>query len=187
MAVVCARNCARPNNRRLTTAGLILVRQRRPGSANGVIFLTLEDETGVANIIVWPDKPQRFRKVILSSRLVRVTGKLQREGIVTHLIAENIADLSEHLDALGDGSEVEPPWARADEVKYGNHPDPRLVEHPWAASRPGRSRNATRATITSRSSRGIFTDLCARPRRSSFAGHGRRHRLPSPESPMYSR
>ncbi len=126
MAVVCARELRTcPNNRRLTTAGLILVRQR-PGSANGVIFLTLEDETGVANIIVWPDVFQRFRKVILSSRLVRVTGKLQREGIVTHLIAENIADLSEHLDALGDGSEVEPPWARADEVKYGNHPDPRL-------------------------------------------------------------
>ncbi len=126
MDVVVARDLReRPNNRRLTTAGLILVRQR-PGSANGVIFLTLEDETGVANVIVWPDVFKRFRKVILSSRLVRVTGKLQREGIVTHLIAEKIADLSDRLDALGDGREVEPPWARADEVKYGNHPDPRL-------------------------------------------------------------
>ena len=126
MDVVTARELReRPGNRRLTTAGLVLVRQR-PGSANGVIFLTLEDDTGVANIIVWPDVFKRFRKVILSSRLVRITGKLQREGIVTHLIAEKITDLSDRLDALGDGSELEPPWARADEVKYGNHPDPRL-------------------------------------------------------------
>ncbi len=131
MDVVTARELReRSNNRRLTTAGLVLVRQR-PGSANGVIFLTLEDETGVANIIVWPDVFKRFRKVILSSRLVRITGKLQREGIVTHLIAEKIVDLSDRLDALGDGSEMEPhsfenAWARADEVKYGNHPDPRL-------------------------------------------------------------
>jgi len=126
MDVVVARDLReQPHNRRLITAGLILVRQR-PGSANGVVFLTLEDETGVANVIVWPDVFKRFRKVILSSRLVRVTGKLQREGIVTHLIAEKIADLSDRLDALGDGSEVQPPWARADEVKYGNHPDPRL-------------------------------------------------------------
>ncbi|MBO6783064.1 MAG: error-prone DNA polymerase, partial [Alphaproteobacteria bacterium] len=126
MDVVTARDLReRPDNRRLTTAGLVLVRQR-PGSANGVIFLTLEDETGVANIIVWPDTFKRLRKVILSSRLMRITGKLQREGIVTHLIAEKIVDLSDRLDALGDGDTVEPPWARADEVKYGNHPDPRM-------------------------------------------------------------
>ncbi|MBT5944270.1 MAG: error-prone DNA polymerase, partial [Rhodospirillaceae bacterium] len=90
----------RPNNQRLTTVGLILVRQR-PGTAKGVIFLTLEDETGVANVIVWPDVFERFRKVVLSSRLVQIRGKLQREGIVTHLIAEEIIDLSARLDALG--------------------------------------------------------------------------------------
>ncbi|MEL0143136.1 MAG: OB-fold nucleic acid binding domain-containing protein, partial [Alphaproteobacteria bacterium] len=126
MDVVVARDLReQPHNSRLTTAGLILVRQR-PGSANGVVFLTLEDETGVANIIVWPDVFKRFRKVILSSRLIRITGKLQREGFVTHLIAEKIADLSYRLDALGDGGEVQPTWVRADEVKYGNYPDPRL-------------------------------------------------------------
>ncbi|MDE0781384.1 MAG: error-prone DNA polymerase, partial [Alphaproteobacteria bacterium] len=113
-----------PNNRRLTTAGLILVRQR-PGTAKGIIFLTLEDETGVANIIIWPGTFKRFRKVILSSRLVLITGKLQREGIVTHLIAEKIIDLSDRLDALEDGSEIDPPWARTDEIKYGGTPDPR--------------------------------------------------------------
>ena len=147
MQVVCARDLReRPNNKRLTTAGLILVRQR-PGSANGVIFLTLEDESGVANIIVWPDVFKRFRKVILSSRLICVTGKLQREGIVTHVIAEKIADLSDRLDALGDGRPVEPAWARADEVKYGTHPDPRLSNNrgrkPAPTSRHPRNNHIT--------------------------------------------
>jgi error-prone DNA polymerase len=123
----------RRNNERLTTVGLILVRQR-PGTAKGVIFLTLEDETGVANVIVWPDVFTRFRKVVLSARLVKIRGKLQREGIVTHLIAEEIVDLSDRLDALGYGGsdgqpddprEFENAWARADEIKYGVRPDPR--------------------------------------------------------------
>jgi error-prone DNA polymerase len=153
MDVVCARDLReRPNNKRLTTAGLILVRQR-PGSANGVIFLTLEDETGVANIIIWPDVFKRFRKVVLSSRLVRVSGKLQREGIVTHLIAEKITDLSDRLDALGDGSEVAPAYARADEVKYGNHPDPRLShtrERKLARPLPQRHPRNNHITIKSR-------------------------------------
>tara|TARA_R110002110_G_scaffold260260_4_gene476024 strand:+ start:64 stop:3468 length:3405 start_codon:yes stop_codon:yes gene_type:complete len=107
----------RPNNQRLTTVGLILVRQR-PGTANGVIFLTLEDETGVANVIIWPDVFERLRKVVLSSRLVKITGRLQRQGIVTHLIAEDIVDLSDRLDALGDGSD-----SSADEIKYDVPPD----------------------------------------------------------------
>jgi len=136
----------RPNNKRLSTAGLILVRQR-PGSANGVVFLTLEDETGVANIIIWPDIFKRFRKVILSSRLIRVTGKLQREGVVTHIIAEDVVDLSDRLDALGDGRTLEPAWARADEVKYGTHPDPRLSNNrgrkPAPTSRHPRNNHIT--------------------------------------------
>ena len=136
----------RPNNKRLSTAGLILVRQR-PGSANGVVFLTLEDETGVANIIIWPDIFKRFRKVILSSRLIRVTGKLQREGVVTHIIAEDVVDLSDRLDALGDGRTLEPAWARADEVKYDTHPDPRLSNNrgrkPAPTSRHPRNNHIT--------------------------------------------
>ncbi|MBT5770702.1 MAG: error-prone DNA polymerase [Rhodospirillaceae bacterium] len=114
----------RPNNQRLTTVGLILVRQR-PGTANGVIFLTLEDETGVANVIIWPDVFERLRKVVLSSRLVQITGRLQRQGIVTHLIAEDIVDLSHRLDALGDGSTND---SSTDEIKYGVSPDPRQSE-----------------------------------------------------------
>ena len=95
------------NGAAVTVAGLVLVRQR-PGSANGVIFVTLEDESGVANVIVWPDAFARFRKVVLSARLLRIDGTLQREGIVTHLIATRITDMSAHLDALGTGEMVDP-------------------------------------------------------------------------------
>ena len=94
------------NGATVTVAGLVLVRQR-PGSANGVIFVTLEDEGGVANVIVWPDAFERFRKVVLSARLLRIDGTLQREGIVTHVIAKRIVDMSAHLDALGAGEAVD--------------------------------------------------------------------------------
>jgi len=80
-------------------AGLVLVRQR-PGSANGVIFATLEDETGVANVIVWPPVFERFRRVVLAARLLGVEGRLQRQGIVIHLIARHLIDLSGLLGSL---------------------------------------------------------------------------------------
>ena len=63
---------------RVTVAGIALVRQR-PGTAGGVIFITLEDETAVANIVVWPKTFERYRQVVMGARLIRVTGKLQRE------------------------------------------------------------------------------------------------------------
>jgi error-prone DNA polymerase len=77
-------------------AGLVLVRQR-PGTASGVIFATLEDETGVANVIIWPRAFETFRRTVLTSSLMGVTGKLQREGIVIHVIADRIVDLTDHL------------------------------------------------------------------------------------------
>ena len=89
------------NGARISVAGLVLARQR-PGTAKGVIFVTLEDETGTANIIVWPKTFERFRRIVLSARLMRVTGKLQREGIVTHLIADRLEDLSPLLDTLSE-------------------------------------------------------------------------------------
>jgi len=95
----------RANGAAVTVAGLVLVRQR-PRSANGVIFVTLEDDSGVANVIVWPDAFARFRKIVLSARLLRIDGTLQREGIVTHVIANRIVDMSDHLDALGAGEAV---------------------------------------------------------------------------------
>jgi error-prone DNA polymerase len=87
------------NGARVTVAGLVLVRQR-PGSARGVIFVTLEDESGVANVIVWPTTFERFRRTVLAARLLKVTGRLQREGIVTHVVAERMEDLSNLLDGL---------------------------------------------------------------------------------------
>jgi error-prone DNA polymerase len=86
--------------RRTSVCGLVITRQR-PGTASGVIFLTLEDETGVSNIVVWPKVYERFRRIVMGGRLLRITGQLQREGIVVHLIAEEIEDLSGHIAQLG--------------------------------------------------------------------------------------
>nr|WP_209003359.1 error-prone DNA polymerase [Stappia taiwanensis] len=86
--------------RRTSVCGLVITRQR-PGTASGVIFLTLEDETGVANIVVWPKVYERFRRAVMGGRLLRVTGRLEREGIVVHLIADHIEDLSHRLADLG--------------------------------------------------------------------------------------
>ena len=84
---------------RVCVAGLVLVRQR-PGTAKGVIFVTLEDETGTANVVVWASVYERFRRAVISGRLLRVTGRLQREAGVVHVVAELIEDLSPLLDTL---------------------------------------------------------------------------------------
>ncbi|MFD1795573.1 error-prone DNA polymerase [Paracoccus aurantiacus] len=85
---------------RVSVCGLVITRQR-PGTASGVIFLTLEDETGVSNVVVWPGVFERFRREVMGGRLLRVTGRLQREGLVVHLIAEDIEDASGQLAKLG--------------------------------------------------------------------------------------
>jgi single-strand DNA-binding protein len=84
---------------RIAVAGLVLVRQR-PGTAKGVIFITLEDETGISNIIVWRKIYERFRRAVIAGRCLRVTGRLQREGAVTHIVAEEVEDISWMLDEL---------------------------------------------------------------------------------------
>jgi single-strand DNA-binding protein len=88
-----------PNGARVVVAGLVLVRQR-PGTAKGVIFVTLEDETGISNVIVWRKIYERFRRAVIAGRCLRVTGRLQREGAVTHVVAEEIEDISWMLDDL---------------------------------------------------------------------------------------
>ncbi|MCP4328148.1 MAG: error-prone DNA polymerase [Alphaproteobacteria bacterium] len=95
------------NGDKVRVAGLVLVRQR-PGSAKGVIFATLEDETGVANIVVWPPIFERFRRQVIGTTLMRVTGKMQREGIVIHVVADLIEDLSERLVHLSGDEVVHP-------------------------------------------------------------------------------
>jgi len=88
-----------PVERRVAVAGLVLIRQR-PGSAKGVIFITIEDETGIANLIVWPPILERFRRVVLGSTLIYCRGRLQREEGVIHVVAEDLRDLTSRLHTL---------------------------------------------------------------------------------------
>ena len=103
------------NGARVTVAGLVLVRQR-PGTAGGVIFMTLEDETGVANIIVWPKVFERLRAIVLGARFVAVTGKLQSEQGVIHIVAERMNDLTPMLGLLSEAGPTIGALARADEA-----------------------------------------------------------------------
>ena len=89
------------NGERVTVAGLVLVRQR-PGTAKGVIFMTLEDETGIANTIVWARTFETFRPVVIGARLVAVTGPLQSASGVIHVVMEHIEDLTPLLRRLSD-------------------------------------------------------------------------------------
>jgi error-prone DNA polymerase len=84
---------------RVTVCGLAIVRQR-PGTASGVIFVTLEDETGIANLVVWPRTFEAYRATVMGARLMRVTGKVQREGIVIHVVADKMEDLTDRLRGL---------------------------------------------------------------------------------------
>jgi error-prone DNA polymerase len=88
-----------PVERRVAVAGLVLIRQR-PGSAKGVIFITLEDETGIANLIVWPPILERFRRIVLGATLIYCKGRLQREEGVIHVVAEDLRDLTPRLQTL---------------------------------------------------------------------------------------
>ncbi|GHC59416.1 error-prone DNA polymerase [Neogemmobacter tilapiae] len=100
----------------LQLAGLVLVRQR-PGSAKGVCFITLEDETGVANLVVWPKVMAAFRKVIMTARLMQVTGRVQRDpdSAVVHVVVDSLLDRNDALQRLAD-TRLVPPLSRADEV-----------------------------------------------------------------------
>ena len=89
-----------PQNQRIIVAGLVLTRQM-PG-AKGVVFMTLEDETNIANIIVWPKVFAKNRRVVMTSRFVAVRGRLQRAGLVVHVLAESFIDLSAELRRLRD-------------------------------------------------------------------------------------
>jgi len=88
-----------PNRARVTVAGLVLCRQR-PGTAKGVIFVTLEDETGIANVVVWARVFERFRRAVIAGRCLRVTGRLERDGDVAHVLAEEVEDISAMLDEI---------------------------------------------------------------------------------------
>jgi error-prone DNA polymerase len=106
----------RPSGALVTVSGLVTIRQR-PGSAN-VTFLTIEDETAIANIIVWPRIFERFRPVILGARFIAATGKLQHESNVIHVVSERLEDLTPMLKALMESAPPIEALARADAVKH---------------------------------------------------------------------
>ncbi|CAN5808208.1 error-prone DNA polymerase [soil metagenome] len=110
----------------LEAAGLVLVRQR-PGSAKGVMFVTIEDETGIANLVVWARTFEAYRRVVLSAGMIGVRGRVQREGEVVHLVARHLADLSADLASVGERDAAFPlPHGRGDQVRHGGSgPDPR--------------------------------------------------------------
>ena len=114
------------DGRWLEAAGLVLVRQR-PGSAKGVMFITLEDETGIANLVVWPQVFEKFRRVVMSASMIAVRGRIQREGEVVHLVAHRLVDLSAELATVGSRDAAFPlPHGRGDQVTHaGGGPDPR--------------------------------------------------------------
>ncbi len=117
---------AAENGNRIKVAGLVLVRQR-PGTASGVIFMTLEDDGGIANIVVWPKVFETYRRIVLGSRMVAIEGKLQREGMVIHVVADRVTDLSPLLRTLSEEQhDTDRVIARGDQVKYATSGDQRL-------------------------------------------------------------
>jgi error-prone DNA polymerase len=125
------------DGQRVEVAGIILVRQK-PGSAKGVLFITIEDETGVGNIILWPDRFEAQRTVVMSSAMISVVGTVQREGTVIHVIAARINDYTGLLRQVGD---IDLPrlTSPADGATSGGSPDrrdpgwkprPRSLYHP---------------------------------------------------------
>ncbi len=109
------------------TIGLVPARQK-PGSAKGVMFLTVEDETGPANVVVWPTLFERRRRIVLGSSMMAINGRIQREGEVVHLVAQQLFDLTSDLAGLADGDEAfRLLTGRGDELVHGTpgSPEPR--------------------------------------------------------------
>jgi error-prone DNA polymerase len=109
---------------RVRLAGIVLVRQK-PGSAKGVVFITIEDETGHANLVVWASVFEKQRKLILSASMIGVRGRLQREGDVMHVVAQDLTDLSGLLQSVGERDDFKWPTGRGDEARHGGGPDSR--------------------------------------------------------------
>lgn len=116
------------DGKRVVVPGLVLVRQK-PGSAKGVMFITLEDETGISNLIVWPSVFERQRRLVLTASMIACHGRVQKEGGVLHVIVERLEDLSGLLRQVGE-RDFAMPTGRGDEAKHGGGPDARDVGVP---------------------------------------------------------
>jgi error-prone DNA polymerase len=123
---------------KVSVAGVVLVRQR-PGSAQGVVFMTIEDETGVANSVIWPNVLERERKVVMGARLVVVHGRVQRHEDIIHVVAARLEDRSDWLNLLTeDGDALSLALANADQVR---RPEPGS----WRPVRDEEEEDAVRA------------------------------------------
>ena len=112
-----------PNGKNIEVAGIILVRQR-PGSAKGVLFVTIEDETGIANGILWPDRFEVYRRPIMAASMIAMRGRVQKEGEIIHVIADRIINQDNMLGRIGrTGFAVAP--GRGDGASNGGGPDSR--------------------------------------------------------------
>ncbi|MCG8273885.1 error-prone DNA polymerase [Aquamicrobium sp. NLF2-7] len=130
--MTCADAVACRDRRGVHVAGLVLVRQR-PGSAKGVMFITLEDETAVANLVVWTKIFEKYRRIVLGSGMIGVKGRVQREGEVVHIVAHELIDMSAELASIGsrDAAFVLP-HGRGDEFHPGSPtPDARGMPDPY--------------------------------------------------------
>jgi len=118
--VTCAEAMQARDGRWVRAAGLVLVRQI-PGSAKGVMFVTIEDETGIANLVIWPKLFEKQHRVILSAGMLAVDGRIQREGDVVHLVARRVADLSRLLASIGNRDlAVTPRQGLGDELRHAS-------------------------------------------------------------------
>jgi error-prone DNA polymerase len=124
--MTCAAASAGRDMQNCRVAGLVLVRQK-PGSAKNVTFITLEDETGVANLVVWEQVYEKHRRIVLTSSMLGVVGRIQREGDVVHVVAYKLIDLSAELASIGGRETPFPlPHGRGDEFARGpSAPDSR--------------------------------------------------------------
>jgi error-prone DNA polymerase len=119
--VTCEEAMQARDGRWMQIAGLVLVRQK-PGSAKGVMFITIEDETGVANLVIWPSLYEKQRRIILTAAMLGINGKVQREGEVVHFVAQRLTDLSADLASVGQRNTPFPlPHGRGDEF-HGSGP-----------------------------------------------------------------
>jgi error-prone DNA polymerase len=120
-----------PNGTYTTISGLVTCRQR-PGSANGVIFMTIEDETAVTNLIIWPKVFERVRPVVLGARYVVVRGPVQKEAEVIHVVAHQLEDRTELLARLAQGGDDIDSLMRCDEVRRpiqgSRHPEAKAAQ-----------------------------------------------------------
>ena len=114
------------DGQRVNLAGIVLVRQK-PGSAKGVMFITIEDETGHANLVVWSAVFERQRSLILSASMIGVRGRLQREGEVMHVVVQELTDLSGMLRSVGNLGAFPIPAGRGDEARHGGGADSREI------------------------------------------------------------